>query len=290
MPRQKASENVSRIKVGVLDSGGNVVVDVLARGDEYVIYEVKSEDIGNRLRVYIEGFTEERDREIIERFIAVKQKYVVAKGLLYRSTNLAMMKNRVANCLASVLSSEKVDGAKEFDELIRDIKKESESLVLRHVAYVAPCMAAALVSVILAVGWVSGWFSHDLYKYIALIVISASIGGSLSLLANLKTVRFDEVGTGWYILLGVERLFLSTLASAVALILVNAKILFSDFAGKPVWSLLLVLVLAAFSEMLVPSVLQSLEKRTSTAGLPAPSTKPVPPPQNAAADKSPAGG
>lgn len=123
------NETIKNFKVNTKDPFGHTIVEVLAVGNEYVIYEIDITDINNKLHVYIDGYTNESEAVIIKRYIKVKQKYIEAKGLLYRSTNFGMMKNRVAHTLQSSLSSDEIDGNREFEEPIKIIKMKSRILL-----------------------------------------------------------------------------------------------------------------------------------------------------------------
>ena len=100
-------KSIKALHAGGKDDLGNTIIQVLASGSEFAIYEIDHPDISERLRVTIDGRTDEREHELAERYNKVNQKYLEAIGLLYRSANLGVMKTRVAHVLATVLSSDK---------------------------------------------------------------------------------------------------------------------------------------------------------------------------------------
>ncbi|MCG9040563.1 hypothetical protein [Laribacter hongkongensis] len=105
-------ESIKAILIGAIDLSGNKVINVLAKYNEYVIYEIETDDINNRIKVFIDGRSDESETSIQKRFNSVKQKYIEAKGMLAKSTNFEMMKHRVAHTLSSALMSDDVDGKK----------------------------------------------------------------------------------------------------------------------------------------------------------------------------------
>ena len=110
MSKNEPSERITSIVVGSKDSANNLVLNVLARNVEYVIYEIEDSDINNRIKILIDGLTDESEAKISQRFNAVKQKYIEAKGLLGKSSNYGMMKQRIAHTLSTCLSADDVDG------------------------------------------------------------------------------------------------------------------------------------------------------------------------------------
>ena len=145
------TESIEKIKKGAKDNSGNIIQHVLASGNEYAIYEIDDDDINNRLRVYISGHTTDSEQKIIKRFIDVKQKYIIAKGLLYRSTNFGTMKNRIAHALASTLSTDEIDGVKEFEVLIDEINKEYKKSIINRFVYIIPVFLITLIMSILII-------------------------------------------------------------------------------------------------------------------------------------------
>lgn len=241
------------------DESGNTVVNVLAAGNEYVIYEKECKDINDRLKVLIHGRTEESDSDLLKRFTAVKSRYVEAKGLLYRSPNFGMMKNRIAHVLSSVFTDRDFDGIAEFDKLIKQIKFESDQMVIRRVVYALPAVIAAVISIL------AGYILYDggapsRLNMALLVIASGSIGCSMSVLSRVGTMNLEEVESRWwYLVVGFERVFLSYMAAACALILLKADIINISLGQQSPWGVMAILITASFSEALVPSVLKKIE-------------------------------
>ncbi|MCI0594378.1 hypothetical protein, partial [Chromohalobacter sp.] len=90
MSKSDIVDSVNDIVSGAEDMSGNKVVNVLAKHNEYVIYEIETKDINNRIKVLIDGHTDESEEKIQKRFNDVKQKYIEAKGMLSKSSNFEM--------------------------------------------------------------------------------------------------------------------------------------------------------------------------------------------------------
>lgn len=110
MSKSEIVDSVKAIVSGADDMSGNKVVNVLAKHNEYVIYEIETKDINNRIKVFIDGHTDQSEEKIQKRFNDVKQKYIEAKGMLSKSSNFEMMKHRVAHTLSTALNSDESGG------------------------------------------------------------------------------------------------------------------------------------------------------------------------------------
>lgn len=259
--KTEPKESIQALKAGAKDRSGNNVVQILASGNEYSIYEIDDPDINNRLRVFIDGLTNEKEQKLIERFVKVKQRYIEAKGLLYRSTNYGMMKNRVAHALASSLSSDKIDGNKEFEKLINTINEEHKLATRGRIYYSSPAFVGTILVAIAAV-WLMEWRHTSMpYWQVLCVVLGSFLGGSISIFSGLKKYRFEEARQPYYyLILGVERLFLACVAGAVAYVAMRSGIIFKELDLSNYWGLMLIVVVAGFSEAFIPGVLEKISK------------------------------
>ncbi len=260
MAKAMPTEIIKNIGVNKKDSSGNEIIQVFAKGNEYAIYEILDEDINNKLRVQIDGLNDESEKKLIEQFNLVKQKYIEAKGLLYRSTNFGMMKNRVAHTLATSLSSDSMDGNKEFQKLIDDIKEEQKAVAFHRILYLLPSILCIIGASILA----SIFFDTDnnLLSQFIIIFLASSLGGSLSIFINTKNLHFEEYNK-WYIyfMFGFERIFLALIVGSITYILIKAKLLLGSIPIEDFWMMMSILIVASFSESFIPSVLGKIMKK-----------------------------
>ena len=262
MTKSEPTEHIKKIKYKSKDSNGYEILDVLATGNEYAIYEINHPDINHRLKVLIDGHTDDSEKLLADKFNLVKQKYIEAKGLLYRSSNFGMMKNRVAHALASCLSSDTIDGNEEFDKLIQDIKSESKATIINRVYYLLPCIMSTMILVAISFYNMNLRLIGSPYWQSIVVLLASSMGGSMSILVNAKRLHFEEYGTRWfYFMFGIERLFLSFVAGAIAFVLVKSEYMLPTVLNTSYWKIMPVLIAAAFSEGFVPTVLGKFDKK-----------------------------
>lgn len=270
MTKSQPTEKINNVLVDSIDFSGNKITSVLAKHNEFAIYEIDHPEINTRIKIFIDGHSDESEAKLQEKFNKVKQKYIEAKGLLVRASNYAMMKHRVAHTLASCLSSTdpQHNGNHEFDSLIKTITKEHEKIVINRLSYLAPSMFAVVLFFCICLWLASraGGMPRNIISPVAWPVFSsllaASLGGGLSLLISAKSLNFEEFTVGRnYALLGVERLLLACMAGAVAYIATKSEIAFSTFTKNNPWAFMAIIVLSGFSESLIPGILGKLNSK-----------------------------
>lgn len=265
--RREPTALVAAIKKGAEDSSGNIVKYVLASQNEFVIYEIENADINNRLRVLFDGYTEESEQVVIQRFNRVKQNYIKAKGLLYRSSNFGMMKNRIAHMLATVLSTtdEEFDGNTEFEKLINEIEREYAKSIEHRLLYLLPSVVISISIGLYMYSKYPDWFRNKAELWEILCVIFGSlIGGTMSIIYRVGKNNFEEHLSGkYYFFTGIERIVLSVFAGAIAYIGIKSGILFGNIDDKGYWTIAAVSTLAGFSEALIPGLLTKISNDES---------------------------
>jgi len=264
MEKTDIVESINKIIINDKDMSGNKIINVLVKQNEYVIYEIETDDINNKIKVFIDGHTDESEHKIQNRFNTVKQKYIEAKGILTKSSNFQMMKHRIAHTLSTALNSDEIDGIKEFENLITTITKEHEELVINRTIYLLPSFIAITIFFILSY-YNMDYRINNLEKWQILTgFLSSSLGGGLSILINAKTLNFEEYKTKkHYFLLGIERIVSAFIAGGIAFIAVKAGVLFPEIIIQGNWSFMFILVIAGFSETLIPRVLSKSKTNIS---------------------------
>lgn len=264
MPKNQPTDLIKSIVIGGKDPASNMVINVLARSNEYIIYEIEDEDVNNKIKVLVDGLTDESEKDIANRFNTVKQKYIEAKGLLGKSSNYGMMKQRIAHTLSTCLSTDDVDGVKEFSELISTITREHEEMVTNRAIYLAPCIIATIMFFSVCVYFMNERMDATPLWLILTSLLAASLGGSISILAKAKMLNFEEFKTKkHYFLLGVERVFLSFVAGAIIFIAIKSGVLFPSFMSESYWAIMMIIVVAGFSESFVPGILDKVNKENA---------------------------
>ncbi|MDD1780540.1 hypothetical protein LRP49_04930 [Enterovibrio sp. ZSDZ35] len=259
--KSRPMESITNIKVGGSDSVGNKIKNVLATNNEFAIYEIEHDDINSKIRVLIDGYTDESERKMQNRFHRVKQKYIEAKGLLAIASNYEMMKHRIAHTLSSCLSCEDIEGNDEFDKLIKQINQEHGRIVENRALYLLPCLLAVVVLFLVSLVNMPLIFSGVTFAKVMLFLLATSLGCGLSMLITARKLNFDEfTAKSHYLLLGVERWLFSSMAGATAYVLIKSNIAFPDLDVSNVWVMMAILLLSGFSESFIPSVLSNLNK------------------------------
>nr|WP_312324516.1 hypothetical protein [Acinetobacter oleivorans] len=264
--KTQPTQLVMDIKVGAKDLSGNKIIQVHAKHNEFAIYEIETSDINNKLRVLIDGYTNASEREIQDRFNKVKQKYIEANGLLSNTPKFEMLKRRIAHTLSTCLNSSHVDGQLEFTKLIETIQKEHQILVIHRAIYILPALIFVLMSGLFTFFFL-GDFKKDLSTintdhYLACMLLAVSSGACISILMNTTKLNFEEYSLKkYYFMLGFERVLFSIVAGTAAMIFIQAGLLFPSFTTTSISGTMVVILLAGFSESLIPSVLSKIETK-----------------------------
>ncbi|MGJ0456263.1 hypothetical protein NG782_06110 [Aliarcobacter cryaerophilus] len=98
------------------------------------------------------------------------------------------------------------------------------------------------------------------YLNYELLIFGASLGGSLSVLFTLKKRNFEEFDTFHYFIIGLERIFLANIATAIIFILIKSGLFLPSFTNYNLWITISIGVIAGFSEQLAPSLLNKIQQ------------------------------
>lgn len=269
MTKTAIKDTISQIKIDEKDMAGDQVIKVLSKSNEFVIYEIDSDNIQQRIRVFIDGHTDESEALIQNRFNKVKSSYIQAKGELFHSTNFEMNKQRVVNTLSTYLSSDeqlnKENGqyGQLFASLIQSIYEEQEKILKHRLLYISPVIIVTLVLIcslyfvrnereliILSMSW------YDVLTYLS----SIFVGTCMSLLIKSKKFNFQESNRWlYYLLLGFERLILTVFLYLSAIILIKSEMILSPVLKDNSYSIMFFLLIVGFSESFIPSMLSKAE-------------------------------
>lgn len=258
--KKEPKESIKAIKKNSEDLSGNKITNVFARGNEYVIYEIDDTDINNRLRVIFDGYTDESEKRLQDRFNKVKQNFIIAKGLLYNSSSSGMMKNRIAHALSSALTSDDIDGNKEFESLIINIKNEINNSTKNRIAYLIPIFILFfLFSIIFIIRGniiLPPFLNTVNVNAIATIGFGSTLGGLMSVLYTVKQYNFENyLKRKYYYSIGLERAAISITAGIIIYIATKSRIILPDLFIEDIWVVLFLMIIAGFSESFVPSIL-----------------------------------
>ena len=181
---------------------------------------------------------------------------------MYRSSNFGMMKNRVAHTLATALTSETIDANKEFENLISAINKESSEIIINRLWYILPTAFFTTLFAVICLFSMNSKTITTQYWQVLLVLFSANIGGTLSILIGTKKLHFEEYKKWtFYLQFGFERVMLSVVAGTIAYILIRSKLIFPQIVYSDFWKIMSIIIITAFSESLIPSFLGKMEKK-----------------------------
>lgn len=245
-----------------VDPVGNRIVTVLSSQNEFLIYEIATDDISNRLRVLIDGHTDESEKELLRKFDHVKQNYVRAKGMLYRSPNYGSMKNRVAHALSTCLNSTDcdLDGNKVFEGLCKEIEQEQKLIVTNSSLYILPVVTSVIILFILAYLILPQRISNTPDWQIISALLASALGAGVSMTMSIKKVHFEEYRfSRFYFFIGIERVIFGFMVAAVAFIAIKSQLITSTLLGHGYWSNLMIFVAAGFAEQFVPSLIKKVD-------------------------------
>jgi len=117
------------------------------------------------------------------------------------------------------------------------------------------------------INWCTSLFVNSkisLIEYFCLISFGTSLGALMSLFISLKTRNLHEFDK-WnlYFLLGFQKLLLGFTSSTIFLLILNSEIIKIKFFENSIMGILMVCILAGFSERLIPTLLSNSESSIS---------------------------
>ena len=119
-------EQIARMKsfsVGGKDILGNTISRIFSKGDEYVVYEIKTKELSDSIKIFIDPIKED-EKEIEDYFCAVRQKFTEIKGLLYKVVDDTSIKVRISHILSHAITGKPDEANTQFDTLISEINNE----------------------------------------------------------------------------------------------------------------------------------------------------------------------
>lgn len=247
------------------DVFGNKVSHIFVKSKLFMIYQIDDADVNNSLRVYISEHEDSKD--IDKRYSYIRHFYFNAKGLLASSPNLNAMKYRIAKTVEDCLKDEelsKESAEQTFKNLINFIEEEYAKATKNRFYYLLPHFVAVPALFLVCLILMENRAPDNEWWIIFTSFLAASLGGFMSVLKNASKLNFYEYSQKRkYVFLGGERLLLSFVAAAIAFIVLKSGAVLSLADFKTYWQVMLILVVAGFSETLVPSILQKMETRVS---------------------------
>lgn len=161
MRKAVPTDIIREIVVGNKDIYGNLITNVISRGNEYAVYEINSDNIQQRLRLMIDGYDDDREAQISGWYMRVKEVYMKARVLLYKSEDYNIIQSRIAVALATALSGYPEESLRQFDNLIKEVNDEDRDKSKRRICYVVPGYILLIILAVILAAMYFRWIDFD---------------------------------------------------------------------------------------------------------------------------------
>lgn len=255
---------LAKHQIGEQDLNGYTISKIFARGDEYVVYEIREAKDIESLRVLIDTEIEDNKAPILN-FQKVKDRFDKLKSVMYKSGMDASYKARAASALVTAIHGN-IDEAKElFDSIEKDALEEYKNKIYGRLFYL---LGAVIFMVIFSILSLVVYFARDseflkynhVFSSLVYSVTFACFGGFFSVSLKAKEVFTQRaIGHWMFAIYGAERLIVSIIGGVAAYTLVNSGLLFSA-DPKNIYAIFSLCFISGFSETLIPNSLNKLEK------------------------------
>ncbi|WP_271765467.1 hypothetical protein [Aquimarina algiphila] len=252
-------------QVGSKDRIGNTITKIFSKGSEYVVYEIKTNDLSDSIKLSIDTIIED-DTEPLERFYKVREKFTKLKGLLYKVTDDTSIKARIGHILSHAITGNPEEAKTQFDSLIDEIETEYKNQYKHRIKYLVTTVVFLVLEIILSIVIYSNNLFQELVhiRYLIYISTAASIGGFISITRRLKQMNFEkDVHPLIYIFYSLERMIIALMAGVVIYFAIQSDLIFGIVKNleKPIYGYIVFGVVAGFSETLIPNLLINLESK-----------------------------
>lgn len=261
---------LAKYLIGEKDNMGYTISKIYARGDQYVIYEVKEASDIESLKVIID--TEVEDNiEPVQNFQKVKDKFDKLKSVMYKAGSDASYKQRAASALVTGIMGNIDESKALFEAIENDAVEEYKNKIYGRLFYLLGAIVLTVVFVCISLGVYffrgTGFIKNNIqFTHITYCITFACFGGFFSVSLKAKEVFTQRALGYWmYAVYGAERLIISIIAGIAAYTLVSSGLLFSAFQNNSssIFPVLALCFVSGFSETLIPNSLNKLEKKAS---------------------------
>lgn len=266
--KKEAVEKLSKFVVGGNDQAGNLITWIYLKADEYIVYEVKSKDMSNSIRVVVEPWTKDDKDNLIDNFYKINAKYLEVKGLIYKVVNFKDIKSKIAYIIAVGIKGNTDLAIEQFDDLIKTINKDYKEQLKNRLKY----LASVLTYVLLASAFAIITYAFQLFLEFNLIrsliftIAAGSIGGFISVSRRIRQMAFEkDVEAYQYFFYGIERSLISSFGAVIIYFVITSNLAFGiiNELEKPLYGITVFSFIAGFSETLIPNLLIKLERENT---------------------------
>lgn len=263
--KEKQKERIESYIVGSKDSTGNIITKIFSKGDEYLVYEIKTMELSDSIKVMIDTKIED-DHVPIDNFSVVREKFTKLKGLLYKVVDDTSIKARIGHILSHAITTNPTQANSFFDNLIEEINREYASQSRHRINYLLTTVIIMSIGICISIIVYSNslYLNELLIRHFIFIATAASIGGFLSITRRLKQAVFEkDVKSYNYIFYATERMLIAIVAGIIVYFAIQSNLAFGIVKNldKPIFGYLIFAVVAGFSETLIPNLLINLEKK-----------------------------
>jgi hypothetical protein len=255
---QKAQ--ISALKIDAKDWNGYRVTKIFSRNDEYVIYEIETDSPSESIKAYVHSLDIGDGKGREKNYEALRPELNEVKAVLYKAKRDTSCRQLIASAIATGIMGN-TEAAK---QALKDIKKRLDE------GYVADFQSRTLyllgTYVLCGLALLLGYAAYSMFGVAggipkALFVISfATIGGALSVSLRIKELELErDIDWRWIMLYGVERGVVALFCGLIMYLLLQGRIVFGFLELTMLPVLMLIVILAGFSEKLVPNILRNLE-------------------------------
>ncbi|WP_316674814.1 hypothetical protein [uncultured Tolumonas sp.] len=267
---QKA--RINSYVTGATDPLGYEIKKILARGDEYVIYEVSNLPPQESIRVAIDTILEQ-DTAAISRFNKIKPDFDEFISIHAKYECDVSFKKRAASAITMAINGD-LDNAKLlFNKIKADAINDHSEKIYGKLSYQAGALFISLI--LLSISFCLYIFRLDEFViknqflfHIAIATAFAALGGFLSISIKMKELTIDKgLKKRVYFAYGIERMIISLIGGLFILVLIKSNLIFGflNAASNKLYPIMAFCLLAGFSETLVPNALKNLEKTSENS-------------------------
>ncbi len=260
-------QKIEGIRVGEICPAGCKITKIFARGDEYVIYEIESNNPIESIRVYIHTKIEENETPI-QNFNKAKDSFDRIKSILFKYSADTSYKQRAASALVVAIRGSTEEANTIFEKIETDAKADFTQRVLGRLYYL---IGALILCTVLCATALISYINRDEKFFTENIAILnfcyaasyAAIGGLFSVSLKAKDIWAQQAIDHWmYGVYGAERLIISAIAGIITYTAIKSGIIFSfaETTKTAPYMTLSICFLSGFSESLIPNYMGRLEK------------------------------
>jgi len=187
-------KRMSKFVFNGTDVVGHKIDKILAKGDEYVIYEVLGLPAQESIRIYIDTF-EEVNNEPIDRVNKIKPHFDEFLSILFKYGCDSSFKKRASNAVAMAINGNVEEAKCLFDKIKLDAKQEYSERILGRLSYQSGALIFSfIIGLIFVLINLNEYFSSEtlLLKNILIAAIFSSFGGFLSISLRIKEIVIDR--------------------------------------------------------------------------------------------------